>query len=128
MFREKIVRPARASISRIVSGIILAILLGQPASAANSWYWGEVTEIITSTSDGSFIIYINNTTLQATCANARVNFNVSDMGVERTRAALAMALAAYTADKQWGVVVNLPSPGSVCTASPTSTQGAGIRG
>ncbi len=50
------------------------------------------------------------------------------MGVERTKAALSLAMTALVSGKQFGVVVDLPpTPGAVCSASSTSTQGAGIK-
>lgn len=106
---------------------ILTILLSGSANAANSWYWGEVNRVLTLGSDGSFLIYIDNSTIVENCAHERIVFQVSDMGSERTKAALTMAMTAFVSGKLYGVVVDLPSAGNVCYASATSTQGAGLR-
>lgn len=119
-------KPRQSTMALFVLGSLL--LLFQSSVAANSWYWGKVTQIITYTGDGSFIIYVDNTVLKSVCAYERVIFDEDDMGIGRTTAALSMALAAQASGKDWGVVVNLPAQGSECKASGTSTQGAGIRG
>lgn len=95
--------------------------------AGNAWYWGNITRINTNGADGSFEIYLDNPTLQATCQDQLVFFKVSDMGLERTKHALSLALSAYMVGKEWGVVINLPTSGSQCYASSTASQGAGIR-
>jgi len=69
----------------------------------------------------------DNPNILTVCAYKRVNFNAVDMGAERTKAALSMAMSAFISGKQFGVVVDLPTQGAVCTASPSSTQGAGIK-
>ena len=110
----------------IISAVLL--VLSSSAAASNAWYWGKVKKIQTLSSDGSFLIYLENNTLNATCRDDRVEFHVADMGAERTRSALTMALAAFTAGKDWGVVIDLPTtPDSICYASTTASQGAGIR-
>lgn len=112
-------------------GLIFSIVVflgSSNAFAVNAWYYGKVNQIITSGSDGSFIIYTDNISIKNTCIHNRVNFRVSDMGVERTKAALTMALTAFTSNKEWAVVIDLPvEPESVCYASSTASQGAGIR-
>ena len=108
--------------------LVLSAASIAPASAGNAWYWGQITQVITSEPDGSFIVYIDNADLLSTCAYDRVNFLVSDMGPERTKAALSMVLMAFAAGKEYGVVVNLPPAGNECFASRTATQGAGVRG
>ncbi|MCI5138303.1 MAG: hypothetical protein D3922_07780 [Candidatus Electrothrix sp. AR1] len=101
------------------------------AFAINNWYYGKVTHLQTMGSDGSFIVYTDNQTILNVCQYKRVNFRVSDMGQERTKLAFLMALAAYTAGRRWGVVINLPEeiPDGYeqgCYASSTASQGAGI--
>jgi hypothetical protein len=56
-----------------------------------------------------------------------VYFKVSDMGAERAKAALSMVLTAFAANKDWGVVIDLPMAEDICSASSTASQGAGIR-
>lgn len=110
--------------------LFLLILLGLNSFsvfAGNAWYWGKVTSIQTLTADGSFHIYIENQSIKDFCQYNRVDFMVADMGVERTKAALSMALAAFSSSKEWGVVVHLPTSEAVCRASATASQGAGIR-
>jgi len=112
---------------KFIFGIILLLSVSN-VFAVNTWYHGKVKNIITSGSDGSFIIYTDNTTLNSICIYDRVYFRVSDMGQERTKVALTMALTAFTANKDWGVVVDLPvEPESICYASSSASQGAGIR-
>ena len=118
--------------SRLIGFSLITLALSAasmtPAGAANSWYWGQVIKVITSESDGSFTVHIDNADLLSTCAYGRVKFLVSDMGSERTKAALSMALMAFAAGKEYGVVVDLPPVGNECFASRTTTQGAGVRG
>ena len=108
--------------------LILMFILPFQAMAVNKWYYGKVTQIQTSTSDGSFMVYIENNQIGEICNYSRVFFTVGSMGVERTRLAFSLALAAYSGDKNWGVVVDLPTtPDSTCYASATASQGAGIK-
>lgn len=106
-----------------------ACLLALPglSFADNQWYWGAATKIITEGTDGSFIVYVDNPTLRNTCAYARVRVSVANLGPERTKAAMALALSALHTGREFGVVVDLPSPGSVCEVPSSSNQGAGIR-
>lgn len=98
------------------------------ASAVNNWCWGKVTLIQTLQSDGSFIIHVDNPGIKNIYQYDRVFFQVSDMGAERTKAALSMALTVLTAGKTWGVVIDLPTtPESTCYTSATASQGAGIQ-
>ena len=94
--------------------------------ASNQWYQGHVTNIITYKNDGSFEVQIDNSTINNTCLYSRVDFLVDDMGLERTKAALSMAMASFLTGKLFGVVVDLPSPGQICHASPTASQGTSI--
>lgn len=95
--------------------------------AGNTWYYGEVTRIQTYESDGSFQIYVDNQDLITNCLYQRVNFRVANMGAERTKAALSMAMTAFVSGKEWGVVVDIVNPNEVCEASSTASQGAGIQ-
>lgn len=106
---------------------MLAILVSGSTNAGNSWHWGKVSKIQTLDSDGSFLLYTDNSEINQTCAYDRVEFRVTDMGIDRTKAALSMAMTAMVSGVEYGVVVDLPSSGEICYASPTSTQGAGIR-
>lgn len=105
---------------------LLIVMVGQ-SSAANDWYYGQVTNVTTLSNDGSFMVYLDNASIKNTCAYDRVNFRVRDMGSERTKAALAMALLAYSTGKQYGIVVDLPAVGLACYASKTTAQGAAIQ-
>ncbi|AKE51277.1 hypothetical protein [Kangiella geojedonensis] len=111
--------------------LILAVvitLLSSTGSATNAWYWGEVTQVMTFTDDGSFFVTIDNGDIATNCNYSRIRFTVTDMGSERTKAALSMALTALTAGKQFGVVVDLDqTTSSNCYASSTSSQGAAIK-
>jgi hypothetical protein len=107
--------------------LILFTLICVNAKAANHWYWGTVTRINTYETDGSFEIYIDNPDIQSMCDYGLVYFEVSNMGADRTRAALSLAVTAFTSGKDWGVVVDLPSSPGPCYASSTASQGAGIR-
>ena len=106
---------------------LLILLLCQPCFAGNAWYWGKVTKIITFQSDGSFMAYIENSNVHNICENKRVRFMVSNLGLERTKAAMSMALSAFHSNKNFGVVLDLPSsPNSVCEVPASASQGAGI--
>jgi len=112
----------------ILKIVVMLLIVSSPNTfAANSWYWGAVTQVQTYQPDGSFQIYINNTSITSVCSAARVNFEVVDMGAERTRAAMSMAMTALVSGKEFGVVVDLPTSGQICKASATASQGAGIR-
>ena len=106
---------------------LFLILLGSNSYAANAWYWGKVISIYTVNSDGSFQVVLDNESIKNFCVYDRVDFKVADMGGERTKAALSMALAAFASGKVWGVVVDLPASEQRCIASPTASQGAGIQ-
>lgn len=106
---------------------IVFCLFSLTLSAQNAWYWGNVTQIITIEDDGSFLVYVDNATLKSTCRHQRVSFKVSDMGAERTKAALSMALTAFSSGKRYGVVVDLPADNEVCSVPASASQGAGIR-
>ena len=106
---------------------LLTFFVTVSAQASDAWYWGNVTRIITNGSDGSFEILIDNPTIQSVCQNQIVFFKVNDMGLERTKNALSLALSAFMAGKEWGVVVDLPLTDGPCYASSTASQGAGIR-
>lgn len=109
---------------------ILAILImftSMQAYAANAWYFGSVTQVITHQDDGSFIVYLDNQTIKDTCLYKRVNFTVANMGLERTKVAMSMAMTALVSGKQFGVVVDLPTQGSICSVPSSSSQGAGIK-
>ncbi len=97
------------------------------ANAQNRGFHGKVTELVTLGSDGSFMVYINNQELIDTCFHKRVYFRVSHMGIERTKLAFSMALTAFSADKSYGVIVDLPEVGGICNVSSTSSTGAYIR-
>jgi len=71
--------------------------------ATNAWYYGKVTEVIAYGPDGSFMVYINNTDLLGKCLYDRVNIIVSDMGIDRTKAALPMAMTALVSDRTYGI-------------------------
>lgn len=107
---------------------LLMTLFSSMSLASNGWYYGKVTQIQTLTADGSFIVYIDNAEIISNCQYGRVRFMVADMGLERTKAALSMALAAFSMGKEFGVVVDIDeSTDSVCFASKTAGQGAGIK-
>ena len=106
---------------------LLFIFAAFDSLAGNEWYWGKGTSIKTSGADGSFEVELDNQKIKDFCKWNRVYFKVSDMGAERTKAALSLALTAFTANKEWGVVVNLPSVEDVCKASSSASQGAGIK-
>lgn len=110
----------------LVATLAVALLgLAAPtANAANVWYWGTLSKVVALGADGSFNFVMNNSTLTSSCPSG-INFNAaaSEMGAERTKIAFAMAMLAFSSDREFGVVVNLP----ICKASPTSTQGAGIQ-
>ncbi len=106
---------------------LITFFIGASAHAGNAWYWGNITRINTNGSDGSFEIYIDNPTIQNVCQDQLVFFKVNNMGLERTKSALSLALSALMGGKEWGVVVDLPSSGGQCYASSTASQGAGIR-
>lgn len=109
--------------------VIFLVLLAfcAQANAANTWYWGKVNNIVTLHQDGSFIVQLENDDIESGCLYSRVQFMVPDMGAERTKAALSLAMTAFAADKEWGVVIDMPVALDVCRASPTASQGAGIR-
>ncbi|WP_444996217.1 hypothetical protein [Aliikangiella sp. IMCC44359] len=106
---------------------LLAALVSLNVQAGNAWYWGKVIQINTSGNDGSFEILIDNPNIENFCSDKLVFFKASNMGAERTKAALSLAVAAFMGGKEWGVVVDLPSSVNRCDASPTASQGAGIR-
>ena len=109
----------------IISMVIM--FLSANVHAVNTWYFGTVTQVITYQDDGSFMVYLDNQEIKNTCAYKRVNFTVTNMGAERTKAALSMAMTALVGGKQYGVVVDLPPQGSVCSVPSSSSQGAGIK-
>lgn len=111
---------------KVVVAIFLSIC-SVALSAQNAWYWGKVSQIITLGDDGSFLVYLNNSTLKSTCRHERVRFEVSNMGAERTRAALSLALTAFSSGKTYGVVVDLPAANEICSVPAGANQGAGIR-
>ncbi len=106
--------------------LVVSILASTDSMAANQWYNGPVSTVLTSGPDGSFYAYVDNADIISTCAYKRVLFRVEDMGVERTKAALALAMASIMTGKNWGVVLDMPPVGQVCYASATSTQGAAL--
>lgn len=106
----------------------IALVLAMGAGADEAWYWGHVQQVHAYSSDGSFIVYLDNPDIASGCEYGRVYFRVSDMGVDRTEAALSMALTALETGNQWGVVVELPMvPESTCYAFSPTPEGAGIR-
>lgn len=96
------------------------------AIAGNKWYRGSITYLQTLGPDGSFIVYLDNEEIKSNCAYKRIKFLVEDMGYERTKLAFSMALTALTANKTYGVVVDISGLGEVCHASGTASQGADI--
>lgn len=107
---------------------VIVLLFSSSVSAGNAWYYGKVTSLQTFTEDGSFLVYLDNSEISANCNSSRVRFTVSNMGAERTKSALSMALTAFTTGKEFGVVVDLDvSVDSVCYVSNTASQGAGIK-
>jgi hypothetical protein len=115
--------------ARLASAIVAAVTTfsALPAHSAAAWYWGKVTQIVTLGIDGSFQIHVDNSTLIATCQYQRVDFKAADMQPDRTKAALSMALLAFSTGREWGVVVDLPAVGQNCKAASTAAQGAGVR-
>ena len=107
--------------------LLTIFLIPSLSFANNSWYYGTPTDISTLSSDGSFMIYTDNPTIVDDCQYSRVSFLVTDMGVERTKAALTMALAAITSGREFGVVIDIQATGGLCVASASASQGAGIR-
>lgn len=97
------------------------------ANAVNRGFYGKVTQLSALGSDGSFLVYIDNQELLDTCRFKRVYFRVAHMGIERTKLAFSMALTAFSTDKSYGVVVDLPEIDGVCNASSTSSIGVMIR-
>ncbi len=111
---------------KFVAALILIFVISN-SYAGNAWYWGGITSIRTSGADGSFEVDMNNSDVKSFCKWDRVYFRVADMGAERTKVALSMALTAFTASKNWGVVIDLSSTEEICYASPTASQGSGIK-
>ncbi|WP_102796413.1 hypothetical protein [Bowmanella denitrificans] len=107
--------------------VLFFMLFAFCSYAENAWYWGKVTTLITSGPDGSFQVHLENQDIKSKCTNGVVYFKVSHMGLERTKLAYAMGLAALTSGREWGVVVDLPNNGAMCFASSTASQGAGLR-
>lgn len=108
--------------------VCLLVLTTAEAVAGNAWYWGQISSIRTTGADGSFELNLENDNIKRGCKWDRVYFRVEDMGVERTKAALSLALTAFTSEKEWGVVIDIPrNTEGVCDASSTASQGAGIR-
>ncbi|MCH2157269.1 MAG: hypothetical protein MK096_00620 [Oleiphilaceae bacterium] len=106
---------------------ILLTLVCSSSYAGNKWYWGTITSMTTKGSDGSFEVYLDNPNIKSNCLYDRVHFKADEMGSERTKAALSFALSAFAAGKEWGVVIDLPISEARCYASPSASQGAGIR-
>lgn len=77
------------------------------------WYLGKVTQVITYEGDGSFTVYMDDASIQSICESGRVRVEVSNLGIERTKAAFSMALTALTTGKTYEVVLDLPT-----TAAP----------
>jgi len=111
----------------IVVSVMLTFSALSHSGTGNAWYWGKITKLITTGPDGSFEVTLENDGVKTYCLHDKVFFKVSEMGAERTKAALSMALTAFTADKDWGVVIDLPTVEQECLASATASQGAGIR-
>ncbi|MFT5083883.1 MAG: hypothetical protein ACI9Y1_001935 [Lentisphaeria bacterium] len=108
--------------------VIMFLAFSSSCYSINAWYWGDVTQIQTLSADGSFRVYSDNANIAETCSNKRVDFRVGDMGTERTKAALSLAMTAFVSGKEYGLVIDLPAAqGAICVASATATQGAGIR-
>lgn len=112
--------------NKLIIGLAMLVFSGS-LSAANQWYWGNLKSIESLGSDGSFLVYMENATIKQACSIDQIQFKVSDMGAERTKVALSMALTAFSSNKEWGVVIDLPSVESVCYASATTSTGAGIK-
>jgi len=113
--------------TRIYILFIFLVALSFSVQAGNSWYWGKVLSVNTAGADGSFEIFLDNPSIKTNCLHDRVYFKVVDMGAERTKVALSMALSAFVSEKQWGVVIDLPASEGTCSASSTASQGSGIR-
>ncbi len=95
--------------------IILGFLIfSTQIFSANAWYNGKISKIETINADGSFIIYMDNTDINSNCTNDYVEWRVTDMGTERTKAGLSMALTALTTGMTFGVVVDIPGSAPNC--------------
>jgi hypothetical protein len=106
---------------------IVFLLICQNSYAVNAWYWGKATQILTYGADGSFIVYVDNTDIGDVCFGSRINVLVENLGAERTKAAMSIALSAFHSGKSIGVVLDLPTtPDTVCEVPASSSQGVGI--
>jgi len=107
---------------------IAFLLFSQTNFAVNTWYWGKVTQILTTNNDGSYYVFVNNPNLISGCIHARVHYRTSDIGIETMKASMALALSALHSGKDFGVVVDMPATSSeICFAAGNSSQNSGIR-
>ena len=113
------------------------LMLGANVYAVNATYSGTVTQIVTANTsaivggDGSFYIYVDNPDLISQCPHQRVLVRVSDMGEERSKIILALALTALTTGNELGLVVNFDDLTNVyaneCIVAPTTSLGASLK-
>lgn len=111
--------------AKIIASLVISLACIN-AFAGNAWYWGKVTKIQTLHSDGSFLAYVDNDAIKANCKYDRVEFLVSDMGLERTKLAYSMALTSISTGNKWGVVLDMPASEDICRVPASASQGAGI--
>ena len=104
---------------------IFLLIFSLQTHAINTWYRGPVIRVVVDRDDGSFFVQSGNPTIESTCAYKRIYFRVSDMGAERTKAALSMAMTALVTGRDFGIVVDLPAAGERCFAA-AGGQGADL--
>ena len=87
-------------------------------SAKNAWYNGVVDRVALLRSDGSFVITFSSQSLDD-CKHKYAYFEVSDLGIDRVKAAHAMALISLTSGMNFGVVIDKDINGidGICRAA-----------
>ncbi|MEM7363450.1 MAG: hypothetical protein AAF525_05465 [Pseudomonadota bacterium] len=107
---------------------VFTLLTTSPSIAANAWYFGTATRVMTK-QNGNFFVYIDNPTIKAECAFDRVEFHRSDLGDERVEMAFSMALSAVVSGLEFGLVLDLSdhTTDTTCRVPANTAQGATIR-
>lgn len=90
--------------------IILAVLfysVTSTAAAENNWYFGEVSSVILDDPSGGFAIALENEDVRTLCKDDLIYARSSNLGEERLKAALSMALTSYSMESKFGASMNL---------------------
>lgn len=90
-------------------------LFSQSVAAAPAWYFGKITRVWVYGDGGDFIVEFDSAGL-ADCEHRYAYFKAAKMGESQLKSSLSMAVAAFHAGSNVGLVIDKAGAGTTCHA------------